>query len=109
VAEAFEKGGGVKFEEFGPDCVSALDMINAGQYEQRLLSKAVGYWMLDAGSDGSGLPSPRAFPSAKSSALILMLSPFGKRVILPKLPVLVSASTSLRRPRSTISLMAGST
>jgi 2-polyprenyl-3-methyl-5-hydroxy-6-metoxy-1,4-benzoquinol methylase len=41
VAEAFEKGGGVKFEEFGPDCVSALDMINAGQYEQRLGS----YWL----------------------------------------------------------------
>jgi ubiquinone/menaquinone biosynthesis C-methylase UbiE len=41
VAEAFEKGGGVKFEDFGPDCVNALDMINAGQYEQRLGS----YWL----------------------------------------------------------------
>ena len=41
VAEAFRKGGGVKFEDFGPDCVSALDLINAGQYEQRLGS----YWL----------------------------------------------------------------
>lgn len=36
VAEAFEKGGGVRFEEFGPDCVTALDLINRGQYEYRL-------------------------------------------------------------------------
>jgi len=41
VAEAFRSGGGVGFEEFGPDCVAALDLINAGQYEQRL----GGYWM----------------------------------------------------------------
>jgi hypothetical protein len=26
----------VRFEEFGPECVVALDMINTGQYEQRL-------------------------------------------------------------------------
>jgi hypothetical protein len=25
VAEAFEKGGGIRFEEFGPECVHALD------------------------------------------------------------------------------------
>ncbi len=41
VAEAFRNGGGVKFADFGPDCVSALDLINAGQYEQRLGS----YWL----------------------------------------------------------------
>ena len=35
VAEAFEKGGGVAFEEFGPQCVGALDLINRGQYEHR--------------------------------------------------------------------------
>ncbi len=29
VAEAFRNGGGVKFEDFGPDCVSALDLIAA--------------------------------------------------------------------------------
>ena len=28
VVQAFEKGGGVAFEEFGPDCVTALDLIN---------------------------------------------------------------------------------
>ncbi len=27
VAEAFRNGGGVKFENFGPDCVSTLDLI----------------------------------------------------------------------------------
>jgi 2-polyprenyl-3-methyl-5-hydroxy-6-metoxy-1,4-benzoquinol methylase len=41
VAEAFAKGGGVPFEEFGPDCVHALDLINRGQYEARL----VDYWL----------------------------------------------------------------
>lgn len=41
VAEAFEKGGGVRFDEFGPECVQALDLMNAGQYEQRLVS----YWL----------------------------------------------------------------
>jgi SAM-dependent methyltransferase len=41
VAEAFVKGGGVRFEEFGPECVVALDMINRGQYEERFSS----YWL----------------------------------------------------------------
>ena len=41
VAAAFEHGGGVKFEDFGPDCVTALDLINSGQYEQRMAS----YWL----------------------------------------------------------------
>jgi 2-polyprenyl-3-methyl-5-hydroxy-6-metoxy-1,4-benzoquinol methylase len=41
VAKAFAEGGGVQFEEFGPDCVSALDLINRGQYEQRFAD----YWM----------------------------------------------------------------
>jgi 2-polyprenyl-3-methyl-5-hydroxy-6-metoxy-1,4-benzoquinol methylase len=41
VAEAFASGGGVRFEEFGPDCITALDLINRGQYEQRLAS----YWL----------------------------------------------------------------
>jgi len=41
VAEALRSGGGVKFKDFGPDCVSALDLINAGQYGQRLGS----YWL----------------------------------------------------------------
>src|SRR5687768_12627619 len=41
VARAFAEGGGVHFEEFGPDCVSALDLVNRGQYESRLAE----YWM----------------------------------------------------------------
>jgi SAM-dependent methyltransferase len=41
VADCFRTGGGVRFEEFGPECVAALDMINGGQYESRLTS----YWL----------------------------------------------------------------
>jgi 2-polyprenyl-3-methyl-5-hydroxy-6-metoxy-1,4-benzoquinol methylase len=79
VAEAFEKGGGVPFADFGPDCVNALDLINRGQYEERFAT----YWlkglpevlarlqgggrMLDFGC-GSGrvaMAIKRAFPSAE--------------------------------------------
>jgi 2-polyprenyl-3-methyl-5-hydroxy-6-metoxy-1,4-benzoquinol methylase len=41
VAEAFRTGGGIRFDEFGPECIVALDMINSGQYEQRFGS----YWL----------------------------------------------------------------
>src|SRR5436305_12670035 len=41
VAEAFAQGGGVRFEEFGADCINALDLINRGQYEQRFTD----YWL----------------------------------------------------------------
>lgn len=41
VAEAFENGGGVHFHDFHSDCVPALDMINAGTYDQRFIS----YWL----------------------------------------------------------------
>jgi len=41
VADAFRTGGGVRFQDFGSECVVALDMINGGQYEQRLGS----YWL----------------------------------------------------------------
>ena len=41
VSEAFAKGGGVRFEDFGVDCVHALDLINRGQYEQRFSD----YWL----------------------------------------------------------------
>ncbi len=41
VAIAFKQGGGVKFEHFGPEGVIGLDLINRGQYEQRLTS----YWL----------------------------------------------------------------
>jgi 2-polyprenyl-3-methyl-5-hydroxy-6-metoxy-1,4-benzoquinol methylase len=41
VADAFAQGGGVRFEEFGPDCINALDLINRGQYESRFTD----YWL----------------------------------------------------------------
>lgn len=41
VAQAFHSGGGVAFEDFGPECVSALDLINRGQYEHRFTD----YWL----------------------------------------------------------------
>ncbi|HET7096239.1 MAG TPA: class I SAM-dependent methyltransferase [Casimicrobiaceae bacterium] len=41
VAEAFAKGGGVPFDAFGIETIEALDLLNRGQYEQRLAS----YWL----------------------------------------------------------------
>jgi 2-polyprenyl-3-methyl-5-hydroxy-6-metoxy-1,4-benzoquinol methylase len=41
VAVAFEKGGGVPFEDYGEDGVQALDLLNRGQYEQRF----AGHWL----------------------------------------------------------------
>ena len=85
VAEAFVKGGGVPFSDFGADCVNALDLINRGQYEERLAS----YWLkslpeivarlqsggrvLDFGC-GSGrvaLALKKAFPGAAVSGVDL--------------------------------------
>jgi len=79
VAEAFAKGGGVPFSDFGADCVNALDLIKRGQYDERFAS----YWlkslpevtaklqaggrMLDFGC-GSGrvaMAIKRAFPKAQ--------------------------------------------
>jgi len=85
VAEAFRTGGGVMFEEFGEDCVHALDMINAGTYDQRFTS----YWLatlpkitdqLDAGTRvldvgcGTGRVSrniAEAFPNSHAIGLDL--------------------------------------
>ena len=41
VVKAFSRGRRRPFEHFGPDCVSALDLINRGQYETRLAD----YWL----------------------------------------------------------------
>jgi len=79
VADAFAKGGGVPFDEFGPDCIAALDLINRGQYEERFASYwlkslpevtaklATGGRMLDFGC-GSGrvaMAIKKAFPAAQ--------------------------------------------
>ena len=42
VAEAFAKGGGVPFEDYGADGVAALDLINRGVYEHRFTD----YWLM---------------------------------------------------------------
>src|SRR5688500_11408050 len=41
VARAFAEGGGVRFADSGPECVSALDLINRGQYAARFAD----YWL----------------------------------------------------------------
>ncbi len=41
VAEAFRQGGGVRFDQFGPECVAALDLLNRGNYDHKLVK----YWL----------------------------------------------------------------
>ncbi len=41
VRDAFSAGGGVAFDEFGADCRAAIDLMNRGNYEHRL----VDYWL----------------------------------------------------------------
>jgi len=50
VATAFAQGGGVRFEEFGSEGVVGLDLINRGQYEQRLTRARFGR------SESAGFP-----------------------------------------------------
>ena len=58
VATAFQQGGGVPFEKFGPEGVFGLDVMNRGQYEQRLTS----YWL-------KAMPNVRARLEAGGRAL----------------------------------------
>ena len=41
VAQAFKHGSGVAFEDFGPECVTALEVLNRGNYDHKLVS----YWL----------------------------------------------------------------
>ena len=41
VVDAFRHGGGVPFAEFAPECREAIDLMNRGNYEHRL----VDYWL----------------------------------------------------------------
>lgn len=41
VAESFRRGGGVPFADFAPECRHAIDLMNRGNYEHRL----VDYWL----------------------------------------------------------------
>ena len=41
VADAFETGGGVPFEDYGEDGVLAIDLMTRGLYEQRFAD----YWL----------------------------------------------------------------
>ncbi|MFQ6022113.1 MAG: class I SAM-dependent methyltransferase [Acidiferrobacterales bacterium] len=79
VADAFEKGGGVPFQDYGDAGVLALDLINRGNYEHRFAD----YWLkavpdvvsrLEAGADaldvGCGvgrvsLALAKAFPKTR--------------------------------------------
>jgi len=58
VASAFARGGGVAFEKFGAEGVFGLDVMNRGQYEQRLTS----YWL-------NAMPDVRARLEAGGRAL----------------------------------------
>lgn len=41
IIDAFRHGGGVPFSDFAPECRDAIDQMNRGNYEHRL----VGYWL----------------------------------------------------------------
>lgn len=79
IVESFRKGGGVPFADFAPECRAAIDLMNRGNYEHRL----VDYWLkqlpdtvarlnaggraLDVGCGSGQVPIAlaRAFPAAE--------------------------------------------
>jgi ubiquinone/menaquinone biosynthesis C-methylase UbiE len=79
VAEAFVKGGGVPFSEFGPDVIAGIDRSNRSQYQFHLVKRwlptmpevmaqlQAGARVADVGC-GSGYPSvimAQAFPNSR--------------------------------------------
>ena len=67
VAEAFEKGGGVGFDEIGADGIEALDWLNCGQYEHRLISQCLTCfptWSTASNKMASPWISPMKWPDA---------------------------------------------
>ena len=85
IADSFEHGGGVPFEDCGDECVQAIDIANRGNYQQRL----AGYWLkalpevverLDTGGRaldvGCGIGAvPIALASAFPNAQVVGLDP----------------------------------
>ncbi len=83
VAEAFQKGGGVPFQEYGMEHILALDMMNRGVYEHRFAS----YWLqtlpdvverletggraldVGCGAGGLSLALAKAFPKTDFTGL----------------------------------------
>jgi hypothetical protein len=116
VADAFRSGGGVPFEEFGSECVTALDMINSGQYEQRFSS----YWLaklpdvVQRLQDGAvrsmsavvrgvlALQLRRHFQSAKSFVSIPTLIPSEKPARLRRVQVCKIVFSLSQKPHVTL-------
>jgi hypothetical protein len=116
VADAFRSGGGVPFEELGSECVTALDMINSGQYEQRFSS----YWLaklpdvVQRLQDGAvcsmsavvrgvlALQLRRHFQSAKSFVSIPTLIPSEKPARLRRVQVCKIVFSLSQKPHVTL-------
>jgi hypothetical protein len=67
VVDAFRTGGGVRFEEFGPECVVALDMINSGHTSTA--SAAIGSQSSLRSSSDCRMEAAFSMPAAASAVL----------------------------------------